>query len=77
MHDGSIATLEEVLDHYAMGGRTVFSGSNAGVGHNNPNKDPRIGGFHMSAQDRADLVAFLETLTDTAALHDPRFANPW
>ncbi len=77
MHDGSIATLEEVLDHYAMGGRTVFSGPNAGMGHNNPNKDPLIGGFHMSAQDRADLVAFLQTLTDTAVLHDPQFANPW
>ena len=77
MHDGSIATLEGVLEHYATGGRTIFSGPNAGVGHNNPNKDPLIGGFHMSAQDRADLVAFLQALTDTAVLHDPRFANPW
>jgi cytochrome c peroxidase len=67
MHDGSIATLEGVLDHYAAGGRA----------HDNPNKDPLIGGFELSAQDRKDLIAFLETLTDEALLHDSRYANPW
>jgi cytochrome c peroxidase len=77
MHDGSIATLAGVLDHYAAGGRTVKDGENAGVGHDNPNKDHLIGGFTLSAQNRADLIAFLESLTDQAMLHDPRFANPW
>ncbi len=77
MHDGSIATLEGVLDHYAAGGRTIDSGPNAGRGHDNPNKDRLIGGFLLSRQDRADLIAFLESLTDEAVLHDPRFANPW
>ena len=77
MHDGSIATLEGVLDHYAAGGRTIASGPHAGIGHNNPNKDPLIGGFELSAQDRKDLIAFLQSLTDEAVLQDPRFANPW
>lgn len=77
MHDGSIATLEGVLDHYAAGGRTIDSGPNAGIGHNNPNKDPLIGGFELSSRDRADLIAFLNSLTDDAVLRDPRFANPW
>jgi cytochrome c peroxidase len=76
MHDGSIATLEAVLDHYAAGGRTIGSGANAGVGHDNPNKDHLIGGFQMSPQDRADLIAFLQSLADEAVLHDPRFASP-
>ena len=67
MHDGSIATLEGVLDHYAAGGR----------GPDNPNKDRLIAGFPLSPQDRADLIAFLESLTDLDVLHDPRFANPW
>ena len=31
----------------------------------------------MTAQNRADLVAFLESLTDENLLHDPRFADPW
>jgi cytochrome c peroxidase len=77
MHDGSIPTLEGVLEHYAAGGRTIAAGANAGVGHNNPNKDPLIGGFKLSPQDREDLVAFLVSLGDTAVTHDLRFANPW
>lgn len=77
MHDGSIATLEEVLDHYAAGGRTLRWGPYAGAGHDNPNKDPLIGGFKLSSQDRSDLVEFLKSLTDEEVLHDPRFANPW
>ena len=32
MHDGSIATLEQVVDHYAAGGRTIETGPYAGVG---------------------------------------------
>jgi cytochrome c peroxidase len=77
MHDGSIATLAEVLDHYAAGGRTIASGPQAGNGHNNPNKDALIGGFTLSTHDRDDLIAFLQALTDTAVLHNPRFSNPW
>lgn len=77
MHDGSIPTLEGVLDHYAAGGRTIASGPNAGVGHDNPNKDSRIEGFELSKQDRADLIEFLKSLTDQEVLHDPRFSDPW
>jgi cytochrome c peroxidase len=71
MHDGSIATLGELVDHYAAGGRAGRDGRDA------PGKDPLVHGFAMTPQNRADLVAFLESLTDDALLHDPRFANPW
>lgn len=77
MHDGSIATLAEVLDHYAAGGRTIPDGPYAGRGHDNPNKDPLIAGTHFTPQNRADLLAFLRSLTDTELLHDARYANPW
>jgi len=77
MHDGSIPSLEGVLDHYAVGGRTIPAGEYAGVGHDNPNKDPLIGGFRLSPQDRQDLIAFLECLTDRAVLNDPKFSDPW
>ena len=77
MHDGSIATLDAVLDHYAAGGRTIASGPHAGTGHDNPNKDPLIGGFALSQQDRADLIEFLKSLTDDMLIHDARFADPW
>jgi cytochrome c peroxidase len=77
MHDGSIPTLEGVLDHYAAGGRTLASGAHAGNGHDNPNKDPLIAGFVLSPQDREDLIEFLKSLTDQELLHDPRFADPF
>jgi cytochrome c peroxidase len=77
MHDGSIATLEEVLAHYAAGGRTVASGPYLGIGHDNPNKNPLVRGFALSAGQREDLLAFLRSLTDEAVFRDPRFANPW
>jgi cytochrome c peroxidase len=77
MHDGSIATLGEVVDHYAAGGRTIGHGPWAGVGRDNPAKDPLIHGFPMTPQNRADLIAFLESLTDDCLIHDPRLADPW
>jgi cytochrome c peroxidase len=67
MHDGSMATLEDMLDHYAAGGRA----------RTNPAKDPLMHGFSLTPQNRADLLAFLRSLTDDGLIHDPRFADPW
>ncbi|WP_337171301.1 MbnH family di-heme enzyme [Gemmatimonas aurantiaca] len=77
MHDGSIATLEAVVDHYAAGGRTIASGPQAGVGRDNRYKSPSVHGFVLTGTDRQDLVAFLEALTDSVFLRNPAFANPW
>jgi cytochrome c peroxidase len=77
MHDGSIATLSEVLDHYAAGGRTISDGPEAGIGSANPFKSNFVRGFRMAGDERADLIAFLESLTDSAFLANPRQADPW
>lgn len=77
MHDGSIATLEEAVAHYAAGGRTITDGPLAGDGRANPYKDPLIAAIRLSARDRADLVAFLRALTDRSVTTDPRFADPF
>jgi len=77
MHDGSAATLDDVIDHYAAGGRTIADGPYRGIGHDNPNKSVSIRGFTLTAGQRADLIAFLESLTDEALWRDSRFANPW
>lgn len=69
MHDGSVATLEEVIDLYAAGGR--------GDGARHPGKSPLVHGFELTADERADLVAFLAALTDDALLADPTLADPW
>lgn len=77
MHDGSLPTLEAVIDHYAAGGRVIRSGLQAGDGRANPFKDPRIRGFSITAEERGDLIAFLESLTDPGFVRDPRFSDPW
>jgi cytochrome c peroxidase len=56
MHDGSVPTLEAVIDHYASGGRAGKTGRT----------DPMIAGFELTADERLQLVAFLEALTDEA-----------
>ena len=77
MHDGSIDSLEGVLAHYEAGGRTLTEGPHKGVGRDNPNKSERVRGFSLTPDERADLIAFLRSLTDESLLRDPRFANPW
>jgi cytochrome c peroxidase len=76
MHDGSIATLEEVMDHYAAGGRTIAGGPYAGIGRDNTNKSAPLRGFPLTPEDRTDLIEFLKSLTDTELLRDPRFSDP-
>jgi cytochrome c peroxidase len=75
MHDGSIGTLDEVIGHYAAGGRTL-KGERAGVGRNNPFKSPEVAGFTLRGTERADLVAFLESLTDRLFVTNPAFGPP-
>ncbi|HEU4406171.1 MAG TPA: MbnH family di-heme enzyme [Polyangiaceae bacterium] len=76
MHDGSVATLAEVLDHYAAGGRNVEGGPYAGDGRANPFKDPLVRPFTLTDDERADVIAFLESLTDEAFVRDPRLGPP-
>ena len=77
MHDGSIPDLSGVLDHYAAGGRTISEGPYTGVGADSPTKGQFLRGFPLNAQDRADLIAFLQTLTDSEFLANPHFADPF
>jgi cytochrome c peroxidase len=76
MHDGSIPDLEGVIDHYAAGGRIIEDGVHAGVGADNPNKSLFVPGFLINEQERHDLLAFLESLTDEEFLTNPDFGAP-
>ena len=64
MHDGSIATLEEVIEFYAKGGE------------DHPNKHMFVRRRKMSDQDKADLLAFMHSLTDSSFLQNPQYAPP-
>ena len=77
MHDGSIETLEQVIAHYERGGRLVEDGDHAGDGRLSPFKSEFVRGFELTDEERADLVAFLESLTDETVLSDERFSDPF
>jgi cytochrome c peroxidase len=55
MHDGSLTTLEQVVDFYNRGG------------DDNPNKDPRFRALKLTQQEQRELVAFLRSLTSSEA----------
>lgn len=64
MHDGSLQTLEQCLDHYTSG-ITNFT-----------NLDPALsGGISLTLQEKGDIISFLKTLTDTKFLTDKRYAE--
>jgi cytochrome c peroxidase len=66
MHDGSMATLEDVLNHYEAGGKL-----------DHPNKSRVLHLFRLSESEKRDLIEFLKSLTDEDLLHDPRWSDPW
>jgi len=61
LHDGSLPTLSDVIDHYAKGGR------------GDPSTDVQIEPFELNAAEKADLLAFLGALTDQKFLTDPKY----
>ena len=64
MHDGSIATLEDVVDHYAAGGRARYAHSDIKKSEPAAVIDPLVKGFELSPEQRSQLIAFLHALTD-------------
>lgn len=65
MHDGRLATIDAVLDHYT-----------SDVQHT-PNLDPLLtNGISLSSQERQQLKAFLNTLNDETFVKDIRFQEP-
>jgi cytochrome c peroxidase len=51
MHDGSIATLEQVVEHYDRGGV------------DRPSRSDLMKPLGLTTQEKSELVAFLNTLT--------------
>ncbi|MCB0807217.1 MAG: hypothetical protein KDC05_15575 [Bacteroidales bacterium] len=63
MHDGSIKTLEGVIEHYNSGGKT------------HPHRSPLIRPLGLSQQEKLALMAFLKTLTDETFIGNEKFRN--
>lgn len=58
MHDGSFDNLDEIIEHYASGGKK------------HPNQSKKIQGFKISKEDKKALIQFLYCLTDTVFIGD-------
>ena len=61
MHDGSLKNLDEVLAHFASGGK------------DHPNKSALIRGFELEEQAKDELIAFLESLTDESFVNNREY----
>lgn len=68
MHDGRFGTLEEVLEHYNSGG--VPSSTI------DPFMKYSSGGLALGEVQKSQLIAFLETLTDTSFITASKFQDP-
>ncbi|MBM7071029.1 di-heme enzyme [Shewanella sp. 202IG2-18] len=77
MHDGSVTTLEEVIDIYAAGGRNVTQGLHQGDGRKNPLKSQFVKGFEITNKEKQQLITFLKTLTDETFITMPAHSDPW
>ena len=60
MHDGSIATLTDVIEHYDEGGVK------------NDNIDEKMGKLNLTIQDEVDLLEFLKTLSEVVKINEPK-----
>lgn len=70
MHDGRFETLEEVLDFYSEGVQPSFNiDSKMGLAHQ--------GGVQLTKIEKAQIIAFLHTLTDSTFIQNPKFSNPF
>lgn len=72
MHDGRFKTLTEVIDHYNEHVRCSPTLSpSLKDSSNNPSR------LRLSPREKSDLLAFLNMLTDSVFISDPRFSDPF
>ena len=70
MHDGRFANLEEVLDFYSNNIR--LESPNLDINIKAHNKQ-----LELSDTQKAQIIEFLKTLSDTEFVNDPKFKSPF
>ena len=74
---GSVASLEDVVDHDARGGRSIATGRHAGAGNRHQNRDVRLTGFVISAEEKSDLLDLLGSLSGSCQVKKANSSNHW
>ncbi len=64
MHNGEFFTLDRVLELYSRGGRSFV------------NKDSLIVPLNLNNEEKSDIIAFLQSLTDEKMLTNSKYAKP-
>ncbi len=76
-HDGSAATLLDVVEHYAAGGRKIEDGIYKGEGSKNNYKHNLIKGFTINTNEKLDIIAFLMSISDSSFIKNKKYQNPF
>ena len=76
-HDGSAASLLDVVEHYATSGRNTTEGIYKGNGSESKLKHSLIKGFKISTNEKLDLIAFLISLSDSNFIKNKIYQNPF
>jgi cytochrome c peroxidase len=76
-HDGSAATLQDVLNVYQEGGRIITYGDFQGNGKRDSRKHPLISGIEMTEKEKLQLLDFLYSLNDFGITTNPKYQSPF
>ena len=74
MHDGRFKSLDEVVDHYSD---HIKYGVTLSIFLQNNSNTANGTQLNLTAQEKKDLIAFLNMLTDKSFITDKRFSNPF
>lgn len=77
MRNGSVATLEEAIKHYATGDRTIESRPYREMSSQNLLRSSLIQTFSLTNGEKQDLPAFSQSLTDKSFLTNPKLSSPY
>ena len=77
MHDGSLATLSDVIDFYAAAGLVRQYNGSLSDGRQHPGKSAFVRGFTLTDEEKQALLAFLHSLSDEQFITNPAYSNPW
>ncbi|MTI32663.1 cytochrome-c peroxidase [Cytophagales bacterium RKSG123] len=78
MHDGRFQTLEEVLDHYNEHIQLSETLDPLIIEASNEVEYDKSKGIKLflTEEEKADIIAFLHTLSDSLFINNPEFSNP-
>ena len=72
MHDGRFKTLDEVLEHYS---HNIENNSMLSFQLKTNTNEPKR--LEFTPEQKVDLIAFLNTMTDKDLITNPKYASPF